>query len=126
MEHAEGIEQAVRREVFEEAAIKVSRVRFFASQPWPFPYSLMLGCIALAENTHIRLDKRELEDARWFDRHQLLDMVLRGRQQNPDLTNHLAVPPPTAIAGMMCAAYAESNPIAMFPPHPPPPPSATL
>ncbi len=62
----ETLEQAVAREVFEESGIAVSDVRYQASQPWPFPSSLMLGFRAKAETTAITIDAREIEDARWF------------------------------------------------------------
>jgi len=62
----ETLEQAVAREVFEESGIVVRDVRYQASQPWPFPSSLMLGFRATAETTAITIDAREIEDARWF------------------------------------------------------------
>jgi len=62
----ETLEQAVAREVFEESGITVSDVRYQASQPWPFPSSLMLGFRAKAKTTAITIDAREIEDARWF------------------------------------------------------------
>ena len=66
VEPGETLEEAVAREVLEESAVRVTEVRYRASQPWPFPSSLMLGFRARAENTAIRIDGRELEDARWF------------------------------------------------------------
>jgi len=68
VEPGESLEDAVRREVFEETNIRVGAVRYHSSQPWPFPSSLMLGFIAEATTTEIRLNDGELEDARWFDR----------------------------------------------------------
>jgi NAD+ diphosphatase len=62
----ETIEDAVRREVVEEAGIRVERVRYLTSQPWPFPSSLMIGCLAKATSTEITIDATELEDAKWF------------------------------------------------------------
>ena len=64
----EAIEEAVRRETFEEAGIRLGAVRYVASQPWPFPASLMVACIGEALNDDIRVDANELEDARWFTR----------------------------------------------------------
>src|SRR5262249_29067940 len=61
VEAGESLEEAVRREVQEEAGITVSEVRYFASQPWPFPASLMIGCLARAEHERGTLDKSELE-----------------------------------------------------------------
>jgi NAD+ diphosphatase len=77
MEPGETIEQAVAREVLEEAGIKVGAVSYVTTQPWPFPSSLMIGMIAEAMTTEITLDPAELEDARWFA-HSDLEMMLAG------------------------------------------------
>ncbi|MFP1642961.1 NAD(+) diphosphatase [Pontitalea aquivivens] len=71
MEPGETLEAAVRREVREETGVAVGAVRYVASQPWPFPASLMLGCQGLAETEAIRLDPVELEDALWVSRERL-------------------------------------------------------
>ncbi|MDE2383403.1 MAG: NAD(+) diphosphatase [Alphaproteobacteria bacterium] len=68
MEPGETIEQAVAREVLEETGVVTGAVRYVASQPWPFPSSLMIGCIAEAVASQITLDEKELENARWFSR----------------------------------------------------------
>lgn len=68
VEPGESIEQAVRREVFEESGIKVGEVDYFGSQPWPLPRSLMVGCLAQAVSTEVSVDGEEIEDARWFSR----------------------------------------------------------
>ena len=73
MEPGETVEAAVRREVAEEAGIPVGPVRYLASQPWPFPASLMIGCHGEATGTEIRLDPKELDDARWVTREDMLD-----------------------------------------------------
>lgn len=73
VEPGETIEAAVRREVFEESGVRVGAVRYLASQPWPFPASLMLGCVAEAESEEIRIDPAELEDALWLSREELLE-----------------------------------------------------
>jgi NAD+ diphosphatase len=70
VEAGETLEEAVAREVEEETGVQVEAVRYFASQPWPFPASLMLGFHAQGPQTPVRLDG-ELEDARWFDRSEL-------------------------------------------------------
>jgi NAD+ diphosphatase len=92
IEPGETIETAVRRETFEEAGIRVGRVGYLASQPWPFPTSLMIGCVAEAITTEITRDETELEDCRWFDRAEVLAMLER---RHPD---GLTVSVPVAIA----------------------------
>lgn len=67
----ETIEDAVRREVEEESGIKVGHVQYVSCQPWPMPSSLMIGCLAVAVSTQIKVDKNEIEDARWFTREQV-------------------------------------------------------
>ncbi len=71
IEPGETLEAAVAREVSEETGIQVRDIRYMASQPWPFPNSLMFGCIAQAQNTDITLDD-ELEDALWLSREEVL------------------------------------------------------
>ena len=74
VEPGESLEDAVRREVYEESNIRAAEVRYHSSQPWPFPSSLMLGFVAEADTTvaqEIRLNDGELEDARWFTRKEL-------------------------------------------------------
>ena len=71
VEPGESLEDAVRREVYEETNVKVGRVTYHSSQPWPFPSSLMLGFLAEAESTEIVLNDAELEDARWYTRAEL-------------------------------------------------------
>lgn len=65
------MEAAVRREVFEEAGIRVGQVGYLASQPWPFPASLMFGCEGEALDTEITVDPAELEDALWVPRAEM-------------------------------------------------------
>ena len=71
VEPGESLEDAVRREVYEETNIRVGDVRYHSSQPWPFPSSLMLGFIAVATSSEVRLNDGELQDARWFSREEL-------------------------------------------------------
>jgi NAD+ diphosphatase len=74
VEPGESLEDAVRREVFEETNIRVGAVRYHSSQPWPFPSSLMLGFVAEADPSvaqEIHLNDGELEDAQWFTRKEL-------------------------------------------------------
>lgn len=72
VEPGESLEDAVRREVYEETDVRVGRVDYHSSQPWPFPAALMLGFVAEAKSTSIALNDGELEDARWFTRAELL------------------------------------------------------
>lgn len=72
VEPGESLEDAVRREVYEETNVRVGAVSYHSSQPWPFPSSLMLGFMAEATSTDIALNDAELEDARWFTREDLL------------------------------------------------------
>ena len=71
VEPGESLEDAVRRETYEETNIHVGKVSYHSSQPWPFPSSLMLGFMADAESSEIILNDGELEDARWFTRKEL-------------------------------------------------------
>lgn len=77
MEQGETLEDAVRREIHEEAGIKVGEVCYLASQPWPFPSSLMIGCYGEAISTDIDIDEAELRDARWFTRQEVREMLSR-------------------------------------------------
>ncbi|MDZ4093495.1 MAG: NAD(+) diphosphatase [Paracoccaceae bacterium] len=74
VEPGETVEAAVRREVLEETGVRVGAVRYVASQPWPFPASLMLGCAAEAETDVITLDPAELEDALWMTREEMVSV----------------------------------------------------
>jgi NAD+ diphosphatase len=78
VEPGESLEDAVRREVREEAGIEVLDCDYHSSQPWPFPASLMLGFTAVARAREIRLNDGELEDARWFTVRQIVDDVRSG------------------------------------------------
>lgn len=78
VEPGESLEQAVVREVSEEVGLRVAEVTYAASQPWPFPSSLMLGFTAQAVDDTVRLADGEIEDARWFSRRGLADAVREG------------------------------------------------
>ncbi len=103
VEPGESIEDAVRREVREEVGIACGRVSYFASQPWPFPTSLMIGCHAEARSTEIVVDRDELEDARWFDREEAAAMLMRRHPLG------LTTPPPVAIAHHIIRAWVEDE-----------------
>ncbi len=75
VEPGETLEAAVRREVFEESGIKVGQVSYLASQPWPFPASLMFGCAGTALTKDITIDPNEIEDARWVTREEILQAM---------------------------------------------------
>lgn len=75
VEPGETLEEAVAREVFEEAGVRVRDVEYVASQPWPFPSNLMIGCRAYADDPTVTIDRTELEDARWFTREDVRDAV---------------------------------------------------
>lgn len=100
VEPGESIEEAVRRETWEEAGLKVSRVRYHSSQPWPFPSTLMIGCFAEALPGEVRIDSSELESVRWFAPLELREAVERW-----DEAGALRVPPPLTIAHQLARAW---------------------
>ena len=99
VEPGESNEEAVARELMEEAGIAVRDVRYVASQPWPFPGSLMIACIGRAESDALRLDEKELEDAFWCDRAGVL-AALAGAADAP-----FQAPPPFAIANTLLTRW---------------------
>jgi NAD+ diphosphatase len=103
VEQGETIEDAVRRETLEEAGIRLGRVAYHASQPWPFPYSLMIGCYGEALNEDIQADLTELADCRWFSREETL-AALDGKHPDAVFT-----PPKGAIAHRLIRDWAESS-----------------
>ena len=103
IEPGETIEEAVRREVREEVGVACGRVKYFATQPWPFPMSLMIGCHAEALSEEIVVDRSELEDARWFDRDELALMLTRTHPQG------LTATVPHAIAYHIIRRYVEEG-----------------
>ena len=103
VEPGETIEEAARREVFEESGIIVGDVRYHSSQPWPFPSSLMIGLVGMAESRDLKIDYDELEDARWFHRDELVTMMAH---EHP---GGLITPPPLAIAHHLIKAFVQSD-----------------
>ncbi|MBQ0823247.1 NAD(+) diphosphatase [Microvirga terrae] len=100
LEPGETIEDAVRRETFEEAGIRVGAVRYMTSQPWPFPSNVMIGCIGEALTEDIAFDGEELEDARWFSKDDVR-LMLEGRHE------HFAAPAPIAIANHLVREWVK-------------------
>ncbi len=99
VEPGESIEEAVARELQEEAGVAVGGVRYVASQPWPFPGSLMIACIGQAEGEALTLDRNELEDAFWCDRAGV-EAALAGDPDAP-----FQAPPPFAIANTLLTRW---------------------
>ena len=105
MEPGETLEEAVRREILEESNIRVGRVRYLASQPWPFPSTLMIGCLAEAVSEEITIDPEELGEARWFERAEVCAMVERSRSDDA-IPGVPTLPPPLAIGHQIARRWA--------------------
>jgi len=102
VEPGESLEEAVRREVFEEAGLELFAIQYRSSQPWPFPASLMLGFVAPWASGEPQIGDEELEDARWFTRAEVRDAV--------DERGPLRLPPPLAIARRLLDGWLETPP----------------
>ena len=92
VEPGESIEDAVAREVHEEAGVVVRDVTYVASQPWPFPSSLMIGCHSHADKAELTIDTTELEEARWFSRAEVIAAMAGDEDAS------FIAPPPHAVA----------------------------
>lgn len=103
VEVGETVEEAVARELWEEAGVRASHVRYVQSQPWPFPSSLMIACIADVEDGVLTLDETELEHAMWVDRAGVA-AALEGREDAPFLA-----PPPMAVAYHLLRHWVEEG-----------------
>ncbi|KAK8173250.1 NUDIX hydrolase domain-like protein [Phyllosticta citrichinensis] len=113
LEPAESVEEAVRREVWEESGIHLGRVVIHSTQPWPYPANLMIGAIGQSipggEDIHLGHDA-ELEDARWFSFDEIRESLKTGtsglgEEPGPEYTpGALRVPSSTAIANQLMAA----------------------
>jgi NAD+ diphosphatase len=101
IEPGETIEEAVRRELMEEAGLKVGRVTYHTTQPWPFPSSLMIGCYAEAESRDTRVDETEIAEVRWLER-DLARRLVKGEG-----VDGVWVPPAIAIAHHLIKDWAE-------------------
>jgi NAD+ diphosphatase len=100
IEPGETIEEAVRRELMEEASVKVGEVSYWATQPWPFPSSLMIGCFAKAASRDVKVDQSELAELRWIERSVARELI-EGKR-----VDGIMVPPPIAIAHHLIKAFA--------------------
>ena len=100
IEPGETIEEAVRRELFEEVGVRAGAVNYVATQPWPFPSSLMIGCFAQAESRQLKIDDNEIVEARWLDR-SLMRALLAGEP-----VADFFIPPPFAIAHHLIRTWA--------------------
>lgn len=103
VEPGETIEEAVARELFEEAGVRVHAVRYVMSQPWPFPSSLMIACIAQATDDALTIDTNELEHAMWVDA-DALRAVMEGRAAAP-----FSMPPARAVAHHLFAHWLDER-----------------
>ncbi len=101
VEAGDDIEHAVRREVKEETGVDVGAVHYVASQPWPFPHQLMIGCCGEALTDHITIDPKEIVDARWFDRDEVASMMAF---RHPD---GLFAPPSISMAHVLLRGFLD-------------------
>lgn len=108
LEPGETIEDAVRREILEESGVRLGQVAYFASQPWPFPSSIMIGCVAQAISEDIQIDATELEDCRWFSRAELRSMFEARHVEN------YGVPQKIAIAHLLMRAWMDGEAPQLF------------
>jgi len=101
VEPGESFEEAVRRETMEEAGIPSGRVAYFASQPWPFPMSIMIGAFVEAKSDRLKIDEVELEAARWVTKEECR-LLLTGKHPA-----RFFAPPPLAIAHHLIKTFVE-------------------
>lgn len=106
IEPGETVENAVRRETAEEAGVRIGRVRYHASQPWPMPHQLMIACYAEAISDGIVVDREEMDDCRWFTRGEL--RALLAARQGEDT---MFAPPVGAIAHRLMRDWLDMMPV---------------
>jgi NAD+ diphosphatase len=104
VEPGESIEEAVAREILEEAGVRVRDVSYISSQPWPFPSQLMIGCHAYADGDALTIDRTELEDARWFNRDEVAEALRKERE-----SESFVPPPKQAIAHHLMQNWLEQQ-----------------
>ncbi len=102
VEPGESLEDAVARETYEEAGIRVGKIRYWCSQPWPFPRSVMLGFHATYRTGDVVPHPTEMDDVKWFDREQLRDAREMGMRGNP------MIPPPVTISRALLDAWLDN------------------
>ena len=103
IEPGESIEEAVARELNEEAGIVINNASYHSSQPWAFPNSLMIGCIAESTSEKFKLDEIEIDEGRWFTRTELTNAI------NVSENSKFFVPPKMAIAHHLIKAFVENK-----------------
>jgi NAD+ diphosphatase len=103
VEPGEEFEDCVRREMREETGIEIGEVKYMASQPWPFPHLLMIGCWAEALTTDVTLEEDELYDARWFSRAEVRQMLAGEHSEG------ITVPGPHSIAYALIRSFVEAG-----------------
>ncbi|TNE61697.1 MAG: NAD(+) diphosphatase [Alphaproteobacteria bacterium] len=102
MEPGETIEEAVARELWEETGVKATKVKYVTSQPWPWPSSLMIGCMAWVEDDELNIDPVEIESARWITKEEAREGLMRTRED-------FMLPPPLAIAHNLVLAWLKEG-----------------
>ena len=103
VEPGETIEEAVAREIMEEAGVRVSNVTYFTTQPWPFPSSLMIGCYAQAQSRDITIDENEIAEAFWLDQDKARAMI------DGEVIDGKRMPPSVAIAHHLIKNWAAKD-----------------
>lgn len=100
----ESIEEAVRRESFEESGVYTDRVVYHSSQPWPFPSTLMIGCFAYATSEELNIDQNEIQEARWFSLDEL-EAILENKHPES-----VTIPSERTIAHQLIKHFSKHRP----------------